>query len=172
MPCAIGGALCLAFWGVPRATRDLDLNLFVPDDDLDDAFAALRAAGAEVDPDAARASARERGDFVARLGDLRVDLFVAFHPFHRTVASRLTRAPLPGGVEAAFLSAEDLCIFKVLFYRAKDLVDLDRLFAARLDDLDLAYVERWLRALLGDDPRVAEIRARHERILARGRFGE
>lgn len=163
--CAVGGALCLAYWGVPRATKDLDLNLFVADDALEPAFEALEAAGALVDRPAASARARDRGDFVALVDDMRIDLFVAFHPYHRTVASRVERARLPAGPEVAFLSAEDLCVFKMLFHRAKDLVDLDRLFAARQDRFDIEYVERWLRALLGDDPRVAEVRERHQAVL-------
>ena len=164
VPCAVGGALCLAYWGVPRATKDLDLNLFVGDDRLDAAFAALEAAGVTFDREAASARARSRGDFVAQLDDLRVDLFVAFHPYHQTVASRVARACLPSGTEVAFLSAEDLCVFKTLFYRSKDLVDLDRLFSARRDAFDIDYVERWLRDLLGDDARVADIRGRYARV--------
>ena len=166
--CAVGGALCLAYWGVPRATKDLDLNLFVPEDALEPVFVALSAVGAQVSPEIARASIQERGDFVAQLEDMRIDFFVAFHPYHATVASRLERARLPDGTEASFLSAEDLCVFKMLFHRAKDLVDLDRLFAARQDRLDVEYVERWLTVLLGDDARIAEVRGRHAAVMRGG----
>jgi len=30
IPYAVGGAVAYGFWGVPRGTQDLDLNLFVP----------------------------------------------------------------------------------------------------------------------------------------------
>lgn len=167
VPSAIGGALCLAYWGVPRATKDLDLNVFVGDDALEPVFAALQAAGCKVDRAASTARARERGDFVAAFGPMRVDVFVSFHDYHREVAGRVVRDRLPDGTEAAFLSAEDLCVFKMLFHRAKDLVDLDRLFAARGAAIDIGYVERWLATLLGPgDGRVAEVRDRFDRVRA------
>lgn len=164
--CAVGGALCLAWWGVPRATKDLDVNLFVADDALEPAFDALEAVGARVDRQAARARARARGDVVAELDGMRIDLFVSFHRYHDEVARRVTRGRLPGGPEVGFLAAEDLCVFKVLFYRAKDLVDLDRLFAARGREFDIDYVLRWLADLLGEDPRIADTRARFDRIVS------
>lgn len=165
IPCAIGGALCLAFWGVPRATKDLDLNVFVDEQSLEPVLEALRTAGLAVDSAAARARTAERGDLVALDGEMRVDVFVSFHHYHETVRSRVARGQLPDGTEASFLSAEDLCVFKTLFYRAKDLVDLDRLFAARREALDLGYVVGWLRQLVGDDPRVGAIEARHHAVL-------
>ncbi|MBI2894211.1 MAG: hypothetical protein HYY06_11730 [Deltaproteobacteria bacterium] len=164
VPCAIGGALCLAYWGVPRATKDLDLNVFVSEAGVDRLLDALEAASLTVDRDAARHRVAARGDLVAFDGDMRVDVFVSFHAFHDEVASRVVRGTLPDGTAASFLSGEDLCVFKTLFYRAKDLVDLDRLFAARGAELDFRYVERWLGELLGpDDERPGELRQRFDR---------
>jgi len=55
-----------------------------------------------------------------------------------------------------FLSAEALCVFKLLFFRGKDIVDLERLVAVQGTAVDGGYVRAWIVALLGeDDPRVA-----------------
>ncbi len=51
IPHAIGGAVAYGFWGNPRGTRDLDLNIFVRTDLLTSALAGsaprprLRGAG-------------------------------------------------------------------------------------------------------------------------------
>lgn len=55
------------------------------------------------------------------------------------------------GWQGWFLSAESIAVFKLLFFRAKDLVDLERLIAVQGADLDGAYVRRWLVDMMGDD---------------------
>lgn len=46
---AIGGALALGVWGFPRATQDVDVNVFVANDDLPRVFDALETAHCSVD---------------------------------------------------------------------------------------------------------------------------
>jgi hypothetical protein len=54
-------------------------------------------------------------------------------------------------------------VFKLLFFRGKDVVDLERLVAVR-DELDRAYVRRWIVDMMGDaDERVR----RWDEIVAR-----
>lgn len=160
VPYALGGALALAFWAEPRATRDLDVNVFLPESQLDDVLAALRDAGCACeDPDpVARVNAR--GDLVARHGAVRVDVFFPFHPFHDSVRSRIRTVQTASGPRP-ILSAEDLIVFKTLFNRPKDWVDVQAMRFAQGARLDVPYVLRWLTEILGtDDPRVA--RAREE----------
>jgi hypothetical protein len=46
-------------------------------------------------------------------------------------------------------------VFKLLFFRGKDVVDLERLIAVQGAALDAAYVRRHVVTMLGDDdPRV------------------
>ena len=44
------------------------------------------------------------------------------------------------------LSVEAVAVFKLLFFRSKDVADLERLIAVR-PELDRAYVRRWLVAM-------------------------
>ena len=44
------------------------------------------------------------------------------------------------GTEVWFLSAEALCVFKLIFFRGKDVVDLERLVAVQGTALDATYV--------------------------------
>ncbi len=53
------------------------------------------------------------------------------------------------------LSAEDLTVFKLLFFRGKDVVDVERLVAAQGNRLDRQYVRTWLVSCVGEgDERV------------------
>lgn len=65
------------------------------------------------------------------------------------------RQALLEGRPACFLSAEDLAIFKMLFFRTKDMLDIERMVAFMGSSFDRVYVRRWLVDLVGaDDARV------------------
>ena len=49
------------------------------------------------------------------------------------------------------LSPEDTAIFKMLFFRGKDLVDVERLLALMGDALDRAFVRDSLVEVVGDE---------------------
>lgn len=54
-------------------------------------------------------------------------------------------------------AVEDLVVLKLLFYRGKDLVDVEKLVAMQGASLDRAYVRRWLVEMMGaEDHRVAK----------------
>jgi len=128
VPYAIGGALALGVWGFPRATNDVDVDVFVEAGALEPVLAVLARSGLQIDVPAALASARDRGDCRAYMDGLRVDLFVMSIPFYESARERLRRAPLqerPGW----FLAAEDLALFTLLFLRTKDLLDVERMVA-------------------------------------------
>jgi hypothetical protein len=57
----------------------------------------------------------------------------------------------------AVLSAEAIAVLKMLFFRSKDLSDIERLLVVQASDLDRDYVRPWLVETVGeDDPRVVE----------------
>lgn len=162
IPYAIGGALALAVWGFPRATNDVDVDVFVEPDALSPVLEALGRAGMTLDRSTAIAAARERGDFRGTVGGVRVDVFVMSIPFYASVRNRVRQAPLEGR-PARFLAAEDLTVFKLLFFRTKDVLDVERMVAFLGAAFDRAYVRRWLVELVGlDDSRVA----RWDQLLA------
>lgn len=123
LPHTFGGALALAFCTLdPRATQDIDLNVFVGVDRVDDVLAGL--------PDGVRASAAARGR-LARDGQARlrwdqtpVDLFLSNHPFHDEAEARCRRVPFAGVDDLPVLACEDLAVFKAFFARPKDALDL------------------------------------------------
>lgn len=122
---------------------------------LDPCFDALEKAGAALDRTGARSSAAERGDFSIRVNGMRVDVFVPSIPLSASAGCRVKRAVLLGR-PVMVLSAEDLVLFKLLFYRPKDINDVERLVRFQGTNLDREYVHRWLEDLVGkEDPRMA-----------------
>lgn len=150
MPYAIGGALALAIAGVPRGTADVDVNVFVSDQRVTEICELLVALGVEVDIPGAMARALEDGMFVARWDGMRIDVFLPSIPFaHEAERTRL-RVTAADGWSGWFLSAEALAVFKLLFFRGKDIVDLERLVAVRAD-IDAGYIRKWLVDMMGED---------------------
>lgn len=152
MSCAIGGSLALAAWGVPRGTKDADINVFVGPERHGDLLEALVGLGLGPAPGRVEWTAEDRERFLRRCregdvavafrGSTRVDLFVPSIPFYEHAERTVHELPLPGGGSTPVLSAEALCVFKLLFFRDKDLVDLRRLVARQGLSLDTA----WIRA--------------------------
>lgn len=156
LPHAIGGALALGVAGVPRGTQDVDLNVFVGSEQVPDVVAALRALGIELDPASAMDAARTDGMFIGVWDGMRIDVFVPSIPFSHEAASTRVTVRVDGW-EGSFLSAEAIAVFKLLFFRLKDRVDLERLVAVRGDRLDRAYIRQWIVDMMGEDD---------ERVLA------
>jgi hypothetical protein len=158
IPHAFGGALALAYYAEPRATIDIDLNVFVPVDRYPDVAAPLVAIGAAADdPDV--------GELVRRDGQARVfwdatpvDLFFAYDAFHDAAAAGRQVVPF-ADTTIAILAVEHLIICKVVFNRARDWVDIDAVIAAETP-IDAAEVLRWVGRIAGDeDPRFQRIAA-------------
>jgi hypothetical protein len=158
IPNALGGAIALAAWGVPRATVDVDLNVFVGDEGLEAVFDVFeRDVGIAVDRGAARQRHERDGMFVLQspIG-LRIDVFTPSIEFSWEAAKTAVRQPILGH-EVSVLSAEALAVFKLLFFRSKDIADLERLVATQQRAMDLGYVRRWIADMMGEeDARVAK----------------
>ncbi len=162
---ALGGALAYGLWGIPRATVDVDVNLFVDDSELESALDALSAMGIPLDREMARQAAKRDGLIVLHFGPYRLDLFTPSTDFSWEAARTRVRHTVEGKA-AWFLSAEAIAVFKLLFFRAKDLVDLERLVAVQGDRLNVAYVRDWIVRMMGEtDERVV----RWDEMVSAGR---
>lgn len=156
LPHALGGALALAYYADPRATIDIDLNVFVPTERWQEVVDALSEIG--VSADRLDPAALER-DGQCRLwwGDNAVDLFFAYDPIHEEMRRQSRRVPF-GGVTVSILSPEHLAVCKAMFDRRKDWLDIEQMLIAG-DDLDLSEIEDWLVRMVGDsDKRVERLR--------------
>jgi hypothetical protein len=154
IPHAFGGAIALAYYAEPRATIDIDLNLFVAADRADEVAARLAGLGI------AGSVALVPRDGQARLAwdDTPIDLFFSYDRFHDTAGRSVREVPF-ADTTIPILAPEHLVVCKVIFDRPKDWVDID---ALRADGtaLDAAEVLRWVGRIAGDtDPRYNRIAA-------------
>jgi len=155
LPYAVGGALALGVWGVPRTTSDVDVSVFVHEEQLDGLLDSVERAGAMVERAEARRTVARTGFFVAYAGRTRIDIFIAHHPWHVEMQRRRVSLPTPGGKPRWFLSAEDTALAKLLYARPKDVQDLERLFAVQAGRIDTKYLYDWLpRMVPAEDARL------------------
>jgi hypothetical protein len=153
---AFGGAVALATWSEPRATADVDVIIWVEPARIDRAIDLAVEAGVTLDREEARAAAVERGLIVGRLGPIRVDVFVPSIPFYDVAAERRARVRI-AGKHTWVHSAETLTVFKMLFFRPKDLLDVARMLEVRGVEFDREFVRHALVDMVGDsDPRVTK----------------
>jgi hypothetical protein len=151
IPYAVGGAIALAYYAEPRATKDIDVNVFLPESDGERVLRLLLSLGAQFDLD--RMVARVRHEGQVRLPwdpSPEIDLFFSTVPFHDSCQRRARRAPFDGG-EITILSGEDLAVCKALFNRPKDWPDIQQMLLMQGAAFDIEYVRRWLAELLGPD---------------------
>lgn len=150
---AFGGAIALAAWSEPRATADVDVVLWMDTTRLEDAVSLIRSAGVDVELDAARSQVDSRGMFVGSVGMVRVDVFVPSIAFYAEAESRRVRTTMLGRSTWVH-SAEVLAVFKLLFFRPKDLLDVERILQVQGPDFDRTFVRRALVDMLESDPRI------------------
>jgi hypothetical protein len=147
IPHAIGGAVALAYYAVPRGTVDVDINVFVAVERWPEVRDALSPLGVDVGADEA---ALERDGQVRLWWDRNpVDLFFSYDPFHEEMRRAARRAPFAGET-IPILAPEHLMVCKAMFDRPKDWLDLEQIIVAT-DPLDLPEVEAWLESMVGED---------------------
>jgi hypothetical protein len=164
VPHAFGGAIALAYATLdPRATSDIDLNVFLPATECERALRAL--------PDGV-AQPNGTAETIVRDGQIRlwwdetpIDLFFDYAPIHEAAAKhrrteRFARTRIP------LLAPVELAIFKAMFDRTRDWADIEAMLAA--ETLDLDEVRAGLEGMIEpDDPRFARL----EEALRRARAG-
>ena len=148
IPHAFGGALALAYYAEPRATIDVDLNVFTSPSESDAVRTALEPLG--VDPSNAPAALIERdGQGRWWWGRTPIDLFFAYDPIHDEMAREVRRMPF-GAAEIPVLSPEHLAVCKAMFDRTKDWIDIEQIIAGT-PDLDSSQITSWLERMVGGD---------------------
>jgi hypothetical protein len=154
IPHAVGGALALAYYAEPRATVDVDLNVFVPTERWIEIRDALQPLGVDVEVDPAAL----RRDGQVRLWWDRnpVDLFFSYDEFHDEMRRGARRVPFGQGT-IPILAPEHLAVCKAMLDRSKDWLDIEQILVAT-DPLDLGEIESWLERMVGaKDPRMQKL---------------
>jgi hypothetical protein len=155
IPHAIGGAIALGYCTLePRGTRDVDVNVFVGPERARDVFATL-PTGVEFSGVQLEQAERD-GQVRLRWGITPIDLFLSVLPFHDHVAAHLREVPFEGRT-IPVLDCTALAVFKAMFDRPRDWVDIEAMVEART--LDLVQARRWVVEMVGEDARAEKLSA-------------
>lgn len=156
IPHAFGGALALAYYAEPRATIDIDVNVFLSPADYPALERALTTLG--VGDGADPAAVMRDGQCRLRWGSSPIDLFFAYDPLHDAMKAAIRKQPF-ADASIPVLAPEHLLVCKAVFNRPKDWIDIEQMIVA-VDRLDLEEVRRWLERIVGsEDPRLERMEA-------------
>jgi nucleotidyltransferase AbiEii toxin of type IV toxin-antitoxin system len=158
VPHAFGGALALAYYAEPRATIDIDLNVFVPAERFSEVAVPLVQLGAAANDPSIEALVRHDGQVRVMWDATPIDLFFSYDAFHDAAGAARHSVPF-GDRTIPILAADHLIVCKAVFNRPKDWVDVEAMLVAQAD-IDAAEVLRWVARIAGDeDPRYNRIAA-------------
>ena len=145
VPHAFGGAIALAYCvREPRATRYLDVNVFVPTASAGGILRALPAAVRVEDADVA--TALRDGQVRVWWDETPLDLFFNEHEFHVWVSTTVREVPFESET-IPVIGCTALAVFKALFDRTKDWADIEAMIEA---GFERGQALTWLATLLPD----------------------
>ncbi|HEY7829932.1 MAG TPA: nucleotidyl transferase AbiEii/AbiGii toxin family protein [Solirubrobacteraceae bacterium] len=141
---AFGGALALAYYAEPRATIDIDVNVFV----APAAYATVERALTPLGVDAIDQTVAERdGQSRSWWGRTPIDLFFAYDELHEAMRRAVRMVPF-GEDRLPVLSPEHLVICKSIFDRPKDWLDIEQILVCTAE-LDIEDIGSSLERIVG-----------------------
>jgi hypothetical protein len=152
---ALGGAIALGFWAEARGTLDVDVTLYLSLDDPAGCLKFLEKLGCEFDRTRALDMLAEHCFCQVKLLGIRLDVFLPMSSFYEVAKARRREVPI-GNRRAYIWDAETLCVFKMMFFRQKDLVDIQSILRSQGATLNREWIEKSLLELYGShDPRIS-----------------
>jgi hypothetical protein len=143
------GSFASSEHGVPRATRDLDLIIETDLHGLRSLLAALDDERYYVPREAAEQALEDQGQFnvIDMRSGWKIDLIVRKRrPFSESEFGRRTPIVIEG-VQTWVASPEDTVLSKLEWAKLggseRQLIDVAEVLAARGDEIDAAYLDRW-----------------------------
>ncbi len=79
---ALGGAIALGYWGVPRGTIDVDVTLYLQPESPAQCVRLLQQIDCQIDATVARPMLAEHGYCQAEFCGRRLDVFLPLVPFY------------------------------------------------------------------------------------------
>jgi hypothetical protein len=153
IPYMLTGSFASSYHGLPRATQDIDLVITPSEPQLRQLVALFRMPDYYVNEHAALEAHRQESQF--NLLDLntgwKVDLIIRkSRPFSQAEFERRMVVEVEG-LPIAIVRAEDLIVAKLEWAKVgqseRQIEDVAGILRVRSGELDLSYVERWVREL-------------------------
>jgi len=154
IPYMIGGSQASVYYGEPRFTQDIDIVAALDASWLPALLAHFPEPDFYVSEEAAREAVETRGEFniVHPESGLKLDIFVNKDtPYDRLRLDRRRRLPLVPGRDAWFARAEDVILYKLVYYaegrselHVRDVIGILKVSS---DELDSRYIATWAERL-------------------------
>jgi hypothetical protein len=151
---AIGGAIALGYWAEPRGTLDVDLTLFLPAEKPATCLRLLQEIDCEFDAAESLELLQDHGFCRVQFQATRIDVFLPTTTFYEAAKQRRKRVLL-GDQPIMIWDAETLCVFKLMFFRRKDIADLEQLIRVQGPVLDRQWIRDQTARMYG--PRDARV---------------
>ncbi len=140
IPFVVVGGLANAVWGEPRATRDVDLKVYIGERTAQE-FAALVAE--EFAPATPLPGGPALVVSVPVIPDVMVDFLIAIPGYEEEVLARAQPIQF-GEMTLPVCSPEDFIIHKIIADRPKDWADVEGVLIEQQKRLDQEYIRAWL----------------------------
>lgn len=156
IPYLIGGAVAAWAWGEPRATRDLDLIIQVPEGAVDKLSEELEEREMLLPAEIIRERVNDRGgdvplNAIHGVSGYKADLYILREgdDFREEAFRRRVLVDLGPGLGELYLhTPEDLIINKLLYYsiseQTKHIRDITSIVQTMGDQLDTEYIDKWV----------------------------
>ncbi len=144
IPYVLIGGLAVQQWGSARLTVDADFTIAAPLEGSADLVQRItgRFPSRVADPQAM--ASRTRMILVKAENGVEVDISLALPGYEDELFRRSMDFEIEPGKSIRLCSAEDLIIHKAVAGRPQDVVDIEGVVLRRGDQLDAAYIRRWL----------------------------
>ncbi len=140
VPYMVIGGIANIMWGIPRTTLDVDLTIWVAEDQLEDVIQELggRFAPRVADPIAFVKETRVLP--LTTSAGVQIDVIFGQLPYEEEAIRRAARTRVQG-IEVRVCQPEDLVIHKLVSERPKDREDVRGIIRQQADRLDRTYLD-------------------------------
>jgi len=154
IPHAIGGAVAVGYYGEPRSTLDIDVNVFVPVS----SWPEVRVALGSLDIDLGEEDLRQVDEIRLDWESNSLHLFFSSDPLHQRMREAIREVPFAEG-SIPIVAPEHLVIRKAMLDRTKHWADIEQILIAT-DPLDLEEIIEWLERMVGEgNPQIKRLAA-------------
>jgi hypothetical protein len=151
---AFGGAIAVAYYGEPRMTKDIDINVFIPGENWQTISEALEPLG--IDIELGDRGLRDQEELRLEWEENSLHFFFSCDPLHEEMERRVRTVPFAEGT-LPLVAPEHLVVRKAMLDRTKDWLDIEQILVAT-DPLDLREIEDWLvRMVSASDSRMKKL---------------
>ena len=165
---ALVGGLATLMRGRPRFTQDVDVLIDVPQLALPGLLDELASVGFSFDaPTVIREYVREHIT-VLRFGEIRIDWLKPVLPLYMRTIIDASPLKWTDGHAIRVATAEGLIITKMVAFRSQDQTDIETLFVANRDSIDVDTIRReWSTVSRGEETRTAWLESAIARLIPR-----